>query len=53
MVRTMGQVGSLTGAETHWSTVTESLPYLMKRLEAKKYKMVTVAECLGIKPCAS
>lgn len=33
--------------ETHQGTITEVMPYVIKKLKAAGYKMVTVAECLG------
>lgn len=36
--------------EVHETTVTETLPYAIKKLQAAGYKLVTVAECLGKQP---
>lgn len=39
--------------ETHQTTVTMVLPNLLSKLKAKGYKLVTVAECLGLPAYAS
>ncbi|KAJ6479488.1 carbohydrate esterase family 4 protein [Mycena vitilis] len=36
--------------ETMASTVTDVLPYAISALQAKKYKLVTLATCLGLAP---
>ncbi|KAJ7881104.1 carbohydrate esterase family 4 protein [Mycena olivaceomarginata] len=39
--------------ETEETTVSDVLPYAIKKLQAAGYKLVTVAECLGMAPYTS
>ncbi|KIL57645.1 carbohydrate esterase family 4 protein [Amanita muscaria Koide BX008] len=39
--------------EVHETTVTETIPYAIQKLQAAGYRLVTVAECLGKNPYQS
>ncbi|EUC63917.1 carbohydrate esterase family 4 protein [Rhizoctonia solani AG-3 Rhs1AP] len=39
--------------ETHERTAHEVIPYVVPRLQAAGYKLVTVAECMGMQPYQS